>query len=114
MIAPPSTALRPHRILLQKPGPEVPTDDGYAQSWIDLAPPKLFARIDPATARDLERVFAGAVISTASHVVRMPYHPGITTKTRIIFNGRTFEVTGVSSPEERQTETVCAVTEEVA
>jgi head-tail adaptor len=115
MIAPPSIGVRPHRVLLQTIGPHVPTDDGgYVDSWIDLSPRAMFSRIEPATAVDIERVFAqSAVVSAASHVVTLPYHPGITTKSRIIFNGRVFSVTGVATPDERNTTTICACTEAV-
>lgn len=115
MIAPPTAAKRPHRVWLQKPGPLVPTDDGgYEQSWLDLAPPRMFAAIEPASAVALERIFSnGAIISSASHVVTFPFHKDVNTKTRIMFDGRTFTVTGFSSPDERQASTVCAVTEVV-
>jgi SPP1 family predicted phage head-tail adaptor len=115
MIAPKTgVADRPHRVTLQNPGPPVQdTDGGYAQTWTDLTPPTMSARIAPATAAALERVTAGAtVLSAATHIVTMPYHPQVTTKTRIIFSGRTLTVTGVSNPEERNIETI-AVCEEV-
>ena len=84
MIAPPTVAARPHRVWLQKPGPPVPTDDGgWEQSWIDLSPPRMFSKIEPASAVDMERVFSdGAIISSASHVVKMPFHAAMTTKVR--------------------------------
>jgi head-tail adaptor len=113
----PTTAIadRPHRVTLQNPGPAVPDGDGgYAQSWIDLAPPALSAKIAPATARDLEKVAAGTVLSTASHIVTMPYHPQVTTKTRILFNGRVFNVTGVATPDEGGVETIAICAEVVA
>lgn len=86
-------------------------DGGFTQSWTDLVPPALYVSIAPATARDLERVTAGTVLSTASHIVTAPYHPQITTKTRILFNGRVFSVTGVSNPEERSVELILACVE---
>lgn len=112
----PKTAVadRPHRVTLQNPGPAVPDGDGgFTQSWTDLVPAAVFARIQTATARDLERRAAGTVISTASHIVTLPYHPQVTTKTRVLFNGRTFNVLGVADAEEGDVETVAICAEVV-
>jgi SPP1 family predicted phage head-tail adaptor len=113
----PSTSVgaRPHRISLQNPGPAVPDGDGgYTQSWIDLVPPAASAEIKPATARDLERVAAGTVLSTATHMVTIPYRAGVTTQTRVLYNGRSFSVTGVSNPEEKNVELILVCVEVVA
>jgi len=108
-------AARPHRITLQNPGTPVPDGNGdSATPWFDLAPPAVWARIAPATQAVLERVAAGTAIATASHIVTMPYHPQVTTQTRITFNGRTFYVTGVANPEERNIETIAVCQEVVA
>lgn len=115
MIAAPTVAARPHRIFLQRPGPIIDTPDGgWEQTWIDLAPPRMFSKIESASAVDLERVFADStIISTASHVLKLPYHAQLTTKVRIIFDGRTFAVTGVSTTDERKAESIIACTEVV-
>jgi len=105
-------AHRPHRLQLQNPGAAVSDGDGgVTQSWADLVPPKVSGEVKPATARDLERIAAGTVIGTASHVVTFPYHAGVTLATRIVFRGRVFQVTGVSNPEERNLETICVCVE---
>lgn len=106
MIAPKtSTANRPHRVTLQNPGPAVPDGDGNStQTWIDLAPPALSMKISPATAVDLERVAAGTVLSTNTYIVKGPYHPQVTTLTRLLHDGRIFNVTGGGSPDERKVE----------
>jgi len=93
---------RPHRVLLQNPGPVVPDGDGgKLQSWFDLNPPAMFASIEPASTASLERVAPGNVQATATHIVGIPFHPQVTTKSRVLFNGRRFNVTGVSNPGER-------------
>jgi head-tail adaptor len=107
-----STAKRPHRVMYQNPGPGVSDGDGgVTQSWFNLVPPELSVEIKPATAKDLERVAAGTVIATASHIVTGPYHAGVSTKTRIVFGGRVFQVVGVSNPEERNIETIAVCVE---
>lgn len=89
-----------HRVTFQNPGAAVPDGDGgYTQTWTDLA--EWYVSIQPASARDLERVAAGTVIATATHIIRGRYLAGVSTQTRMVFNGRTFEITGVSNLEER-------------
>jgi head-tail adaptor len=53
--------------------------------------------IAPATARDLERVASGTVISTATHIVTGRYHPQVNTQTRMLFDGRTFSINSVAN-----------------
>jgi SPP1 family predicted phage head-tail adaptor len=71
-------------------------------------------KIAPATERDLEQVAAGTVLSKATHIVTGPYHAQVTTKTRLLYNGRQFSVTGVADPEERHVELVLVCVEVVA
>jgi hypothetical protein len=74
----------------------------------------MFSKIETASAVDMERVFADSgVISSASHVVKLPFHPQLNTKVRIIFDGRSFIVTGVSTTDERKAESIVACTEVV-
>jgi head-tail adaptor len=110
-----SIGARRHYVTLENPGAAVPDGDGgYTQTWTALSPAALYVEIKPATAKDLERVAAGTVLSTASHIVTGPYHAGVTTKTRVTFGTRVFSVTGVSSPDERQIESVMICEEVVA
>lgn len=108
-----SIASRNKRILFQNPGGAVPDGDGgFTQAWVDLLP-RAFGHVAPATARSLERVAAGSVIATATHVVTVPYRSGITTKTRIAFEGRTLNVTSVQDPNEQHVELVLTCEEVV-
>lgn len=104
---------KPHLVLLQNPVSTPDGDGGYTQTWSDLSPATMFCKIEPATAQQLERVAGGTIESTASHIVTMDYHPGVTTKTRIVFDGRTLSVVGASSPQELKEETVAVATEVV-
>jgi len=91
-----------HLVLFQTPGAPVPDGDGgFTQSWTDLSPATWHVSITPATTRDLERVSAGTVLSTASHIVKGRYHAGVTTQTRMVFGGRTFSITSKANLEER-------------
>ena len=103
---------RRHLVRLEFIGPPVSDGDGgFTNRPRGLCPSEVFASIEPATARVLERLAAGTVISNASHIVTLPYHPGVTTKTQIKFGDRTMQVTGVANPEERGLVTVCICTE---
>lgn len=108
------TALGTHRhlVYVQGEGTPVPDGDGgYTTPWVYLTPSTWKCSIDPATARDLERVAAGTVISTATHIITGQYHPQITVSTRLVFRGRVFQVTGVANPEERNIRTICVAVE---
>lgn len=108
------TGERRHLVTLANPGTPVPDGDGgYTQTMTPLSPAEWWVRIQPAAARDLERLAAGTVLSTASHIVTGSYHSGITTQTVITFGARTFNVVGVMNPEERNIETICICVEVV-
>lgn len=101
-----------HLVSLDNPTSGTPTSEGTAQTWAPLSPGEMWASIDPATARELERVVAGAVQSTATHLITIRYHPQVTTQTRVTKGPRAaddsleegsleFHVTGVQNPELR-------------
>lgn len=94
-----------HTVHLSEPGPTVPDGDGgFTQGDQPLTPATMPATIAPLTAGDLEQQGSGTTTAIASHVIAMPYHPGVTTKTTVTFNGRTFNVTGIRNLEERNRE----------
>jgi head-tail adaptor len=102
-----------HRVLVQNPhgAPVADGDGAYTQAYLNAVPASWQCSIVPATARDLERVAAGTIIATASHVITGRYHPSITVATRLVFEGRVFQVTGASNPEERKIETIAICVE---
>lgn len=111
MTARTSVGRRLHTVIPQNPGAPVPDGDGgYEQDWFDVVP-RWFVSIVPATARDLERVIAGTVLATASHVVTGPYLSDVSTRTRLLFGDRVLQVTGVADPEERHVELVLVCVE---
>ncbi len=106
-------------VTLDAPGPAVPDGDGgYTQGWAPLDPPTVFADVRPASTRDLERVIAGTVQSTATHLVTLPFHPGVTTTTRVRWTDEaqrphTANVTAVVNVDERCVEMVLGAMEVV-
>ena len=110
------TSIGTHRHLVTVQGPGAPLSDGdggFTTPWADLVPGTWYCSLEPATARTLERVAAGTVLSTATHIATGRYHSGITVATRIVFDGRVFSVTGVANPEERKIRTICTVVEQL-
>lgn len=96
-----------HLVSLANPGALVPDGDGgWTEGYAPLAPPTMWAHIDPATAADMETNTAGTVISMSTHIIRMAFHPGVTTKTRITWGEHVYEVTGTRNPELRERELV--------
>lgn len=93
-----------HYVTLENPATVPDGEGGYTQTWVPLNPPRMKAAIEPATARDLERAVSSTVLSTASHVVTMRYHSGVTTETRIRFGSRIFSVVGPQNISERNRE----------
>jgi head-tail adaptor len=105
---------RRHLVTVQNPGPPVPDGDGgFTQTWTDGTPAMWYVAITPATQADLERLAAGTVISTASHVVRGDFHPEVTTLTRMLFGAQVFAITGTVNVDLRSIEMLCGAVEVV-
>lgn len=106
-----SSGKRDKFITIQNPsGEPVPTGEGdYTQEYADFA--KVFASIEPATARSLERFRANTVIATASDIVTIPFMAGITTQTQIKYRDRLLQVRGYADPTERSWELILACEE---
>ena len=88
-----------HVAQFQTPTSSPDGDGGVIETWVDLDPPWPVA-IQPATVRDLERQSAGTTVATATHIVRGRYRPDVTVTARMLFDGRTFRITGVATPKE--------------
>lgn len=114
-----------HRVRLENPGVPIPDGKGqFTEPWTALSPRDVSASIAPATARDLERVVAGTVQSSATHLIRIRFHPQVTMRTRItkgprLVDGtlapgsREFSVTGTQNVDELNREMVIVAVEVV-
>jgi head-tail adaptor len=85
-------------------------DGGYDQPYKTFAT-GIFVSIEPATARGLERFRSNTVISTASHLVTMPFIAGVSTLSQLKYNGRTLKVRGYADPNESGIELILACEE---
>ncbi len=100
-----------HVVTLDEPGnPISDPDGGWIPTWAPLDPPTWHCSITQPAARTLESLGAGSVESTATHLLSGRYHKGITTQTRVMFEGRTLNVIYVANRDERDitTDAVCA------
>lgn len=80
---------RPHRVTLQNPGPAAADGDGgFTQVYTDCDPPQMNVRIQPLGPGDIERPIVGTVMANATHLITMPFHPQLTTQTRIVYTDR--------------------------
>jgi head-tail adaptor len=99
------TKTRPHAIgrdehLVTFEAPGLPVSDGeggFTQAWTPLEPPTWYVRIRPATARDAEQTTAGTIITHVSHFVHGRFHPGVTTQARMVYAGKTYQITNVEN-----------------
>jgi SPP1 family predicted phage head-tail adaptor len=101
-----------HVVTFQTPTTAPDGDGGTIDTWVDLAPP-WDVSITPATVRDLERQTGGTIIATATHVIRGRYRADVDVDDQMIFDGRTFRITGVSTPDERKLEILLFAAETV-
>lgn len=106
---------RVHRVRLQNPGERVRDSDGeWSAPWFDLNPPTLDMALRVPTTDDLERAGSGTVITMSTYLMIGPYHPQVTTQTRLLTDdGRSLSVLGVSSLDGRRIEMRLLVAEDV-
>lgn len=100
-----------HRITLEGPSDPVPDGEGgWTEGWAPLTPATWDCSIQAASQRDLESIGAGTVLAQATHVVKGRYHAGVTTESKLHFEGRTFNVIFLANRDERDIELnlVCA------
>jgi head-tail adaptor len=91
-----------HHGVFQDPAAPAPDGEGgWIEGWTDLTPPDWPIAVVPATVRDIERVAAGTVITSATHVITGRWRPDVSTATRILFEGRVFHITGIQNVDER-------------
>lgn len=102
---------RRHLVSLKSAGTKADGKGGFTDVLTDLDPATLYVSIEPATTKDL--IANKTVISWASHIVKGPFHPQVTTSTRIYFNGRRLDVAGVQNLEERSIDMTLSCVEQV-
>lgn len=92
-----------HLVTFEDPGdPVLDGEGGYSQVWTPLQPAQWFVRIRPATMKDTEHLTAGTVITHVSHLVHGRFHPGVTTRSRMVApGGHVYQITSVTTADAR-------------
>lgn len=81
------------QVTLQDP-PAATSDTDLAGAWVDLDPALVYAKVEPASARNVERIFASAVQGVLSYIVTMRNHDGVSLKSRVTWGSRLLYVRG--------------------
>lgn len=98
-----------HQITVQTPTDVTDATGAVSSTWETLV--TAWAAIWPVTAK--EQVAAGQLITTLSHRIRMRYYDGVTSKCRVKFGNRYFDIKAVINAEERNEMLDLLCTEEV-
>lgn len=88
---------RPHRVTFDAPASVSDGEGGFIDTYAPLNPADWELTINAASLQDLERTTAGTVVTTATHIARGWFHPGVTTETRVTGVGKVFQVAGVKN-----------------
>jgi head-tail adaptor len=101
-----------HRVSCEAPAVVPDGEGGSMETWGPLEPALWDCSIESATARALENITAGTVIAQATHIVRGRFHPGLTTKARLVKpDGAILNLLDVRDPDGRRDRTICVCSE---
>lgn len=98
-----------HRVSIQRKTISQNSIGEGIESWSELC--KRWASIEPASGSEV--VIGDQINGTVTHIVTMRYLGGLTSKDRVTFNGRNFDINGVVNTDERNIETILACREAV-
>ena len=101
-------------VTLQNPTRTPDGDGGYTEAWTAVAPPSaVYARVQPVRAGREERTLEGTVAAAAGTLVTIPYHPAVTTQTRVLLGSRILAVIGLTNADEQGRQLTLTCTEVV-
>lgn len=87
-----------HRIVFERVAKVTDGMGGWTTVWSTVA--TVWAKVEPVSAS--ERIYSQRIETQRSHKVVIRYRNDITTDMRFTYSGRTFQVKGVSIPDERK------------
>lgn len=88
-----------HRIEIQSPVTALNGSGGHdVSSWLPIPGGQVWADIQPLSAREVYN--NGVIGQSCSHEITIRYLVGVSTKCRIVHEGRIFQVTGVKLDEQ--------------
>lgn len=89
-----------HRVAVQAPARTPDGAGGYTEAFTSTSPSPVWAAVEPATPKTIERVVGDSVQGRITHLVTMRYHAAVTTKTRLVHRARNLDVRGVQNVDE--------------
>ncbi|MGB1540582.1 MAG: phage head closure protein [Rickettsiales bacterium] len=103
-----------HRIEIESPVLTPIGGGQYDLGWSNFA--TVWAAIEPAQSRivNVEKLRDEQLETPVSHRIRLRFMEGITTKMRIVFGGRVFNIRSVINPDERNEFLLLLAEEQVA
>jgi head-tail adaptor len=107
---------RIHVLTITGPGELVPDGmGGFTETPTTIADP-VYGEVVSASVRDLEQILPAVVTANASHLITIPYVPGITVTSAVTFHDpvvgdRVFTINGIHDPDLRHLELHLACTE---
>ena len=101
-----------HRVAIANPTRTPDGDGGYTDTWVAADPSPVWARIEPATASNTERLIGNTIEAPISHIVTLRWHAGVTARSRLTYEGREFNVRGTQNVQERDRWLVLACEEQ--
>jgi SPP1 family predicted phage head-tail adaptor len=101
-----------HRVAIANPTRVPDGDGGYTDTWVAASPSPVWARIETATASNIERLIGNTITAPVSHIVTIRWHEDVTARSRLTYDGRSFNVRGVQNIQERDRWLVLACEEQ--
>lgn len=101
-----------HRVAIANPTRTPDGDGGYVDTWVAADPSPVWAKIEPASASAIERLVGNTIEAPISHLVTIRWHAGVTTRSRLTYDGRYFNVRGMQNFQERDRWLVLACEEQ--
>lgn len=101
-----------HRLRVENPTRVADGEGGYSDTWVAASPATVWASIEPASPRAVERQVGATVEAPVSAIITIRYHAGVTTDTRLLDGPRVFMVRGIQNPSERNVSLVLACEEQ--
>jgi len=105
---------RRHLVSVDNPSRVPDGDGGFSETFSSASPATMWARIEPATASNVERLVGNTVEGKITHLVTMLYHSGVGMTTRLTHEGRYLFVRGMQNVDEIDRQLVLACEEVVA
>jgi SPP1 family predicted phage head-tail adaptor len=96
-----------HKVLIQNPSESTDTQGGAEFTWTTVA--TAWAAVEPLSSR--EQYWQSQLQTLGTHKVTLRYTALVTSRSRILFGTRTFEITSKVNTEERGEELVLVCVE---